>query len=453
MKILHVSIGLPPFRVGGLTRYCYDLMRQQQAMGHDVQLLYPSNYSIMHKTFIKTKKEHNFTVHKIINPLPLALVFGINSPERYMKKCNSNCYENFFKKNKPEVIHVHSIMGIHKEFFDAAHSNNIPIIFTTHDYYPFCLKCTFLDNNNELCENNNAKKCMECNSSKGLSPLMEILMQSNLYRYFKYSKPVTLLRNNNRNKITQNSNEQMIKRHKIQNEGAMYRKLLNYYKGIMKNIDIIHANSNLSKEIYSKYLPNLWYEVIPITHSRLPAGEVSAKERINGVFRVGFLGGSRKEKGLDILVEALELIHSEDVKFELVLWGADYSPEFNSKINTINNGCYKQSELFKVFSTFDLLVVPSVWWETFGYIVLEALSFSTPVICSDCVGASMLLKDMPVRLIYNSRNIKELSDLILRLSDEKTFSEMIEYINNMELDNSMEKHTKKILGIYSKACN
>mgnify|MGYP001344578015 CR=1 FL=1 len=36
MRILHYGLGFPPYRTGGLTKYCVDLMLIQKKMGHDV---------------------------------------------------------------------------------------------------------------------------------------------------------------------------------------------------------------------------------------------------------------------------------------------------------------------------------------------------------------------------------------------------------------------------------
>lgn len=41
MNILHYSLGFPPFRRGGMTQYCIDLMVEQIKSGHDVGLLWP----------------------------------------------------------------------------------------------------------------------------------------------------------------------------------------------------------------------------------------------------------------------------------------------------------------------------------------------------------------------------------------------------------------------------
>lgn len=52
---------------------------------------------------------------------------------------------------------------------------------------------------------------------------------------------------------------------------------------------------------------------------------------------------------------------------------------------------YDYSQLKSVFEETDLLIAPSLWYETFGYTVLEALSFGTPVLVSGSVGARDLI--------------------------------------------------------------
>lgn len=52
---------------------------------------------------------------------------------------------------------------------------------------------------------------------------------------------------------------------------------------------------------------------------------------------------------------------------------------------------YNYAELEQIFDQTDVLIVPSVWYETFGYTVLEALSFGVPVIITNTVGAKDIL--------------------------------------------------------------
>ena len=49
MKILHYALGFPPYRTGGLTKYCIDLMLTQAEQGHEVALLWPGRITIVKK--------------------------------------------------------------------------------------------------------------------------------------------------------------------------------------------------------------------------------------------------------------------------------------------------------------------------------------------------------------------------------------------------------------------
>lgn len=55
------------------------------------------------------------------------------------------------------------------------------------------------------------------------------------------------------------------------------------------------------------------------------------------------------------------------------------------------HGRYSYTELEKIFNETDVLVAPSIWYETFGFTVLEALSYGVPVIISGNVGAKDIL--------------------------------------------------------------
>ena len=137
MKILHYTIGFPPKRTGGLTSYALDLMTEQVRMGNEVVALYPGNLSLFNKkTKIKTgKKLAGITNFQIINSLPLPLIRGIKTPFDFMTPTDEKVYKDFLNQIKPDVIHVHTLMGLHKEFFTVSKSLGIKLVFTSHDYF------------------------------------------------------------------------------------------------------------------------------------------------------------------------------------------------------------------------------------------------------------------------------------------------------------------------------
>lgn len=71
---------------------------------------------------------------------------------------------------------------------------------------------------------------------------------------------------------------------------------------------------------------------------------------------------------------------------------------------------YSYSELEHIFDDTDLVVIPSLWQETFGYGVLEALSYGVPILTSkhtgacDIIepGAGIILEDINAENLYKA---------------------------------------------------
>ena len=78
MRILHYSLGFPPYRTGGLTKFCLDLMIEQKNEGDEVALLWPGQMGFIDKR-IKIKKRTDYLASnqkimsfELINPLPIS---------------------------------------------------------------------------------------------------------------------------------------------------------------------------------------------------------------------------------------------------------------------------------------------------------------------------------------------------------------------------------------------
>ena len=78
---------------------------------------------------------------------------------------------------------------------------------------------------------------------------------------------------------------------------------------------------------------------------------------------------------------------------------------------------YRYSELESIFSETDILLAPSLCYETFGYTVLEALSYGVPVIVSDNVGAKDIVGNCGI--IVKAGDRATLKNAILSLSNDK----------------------------------
>lgn len=79
---------------------------------------------------------------------------------------------------------------------------------------------------------------------------------------------------------------------------------------------------------------------------------------------------------------------------------------------------YTYSGLKDIFDNTDVLVAPSIWYETFGFTVLEALSYGVPVVVSGTVGAKDILSN-GAGIVIEDITSQKLCEVLKNLTIEK----------------------------------
>ena len=138
-------------------------------------------------------------------------------------------------------------------------------------------------------------------------------------------------------------------------------------------------------------------KVISISHADIQDHR-KIKKFTQDKLRITYMSPASAGKGYFVLKNALDrLWESKSRQFSLnVFFELEEIPSY---MNT--HGRYDYSDLEKIFDETDVLVAPSIWYETFGYTVLEALSYGVPVIVSDHVGAKDIIPDKGGIIIEN----------------------------------------------------
>lgn len=432
MRILHYSLGFPPYRTGGLTKYATDLMKYQSSQGNYVALLWPGTIKIFNKTS-KIKKMKNYSKiesYQIINPLYVPLLNGINDEQNYIRKCDKSIYKNFLETIKPDVIHIHTLMGIHKEFFDVAKELKIKLIYTSHDYFGICPKVNLL-HKGEICEKVNYEKCKICNST-AFSSKKIIFLQSKLYRIIKNTKLIKSIKNKYKKKN--------LSTYIDENNNCDYKKLTEYYNSIFNIIDIFHFNSENTYKVYSNYIKIKKFKIININHADISDNRY--KKEFRDDLKITYLGQVEEYKGYNLLIEVLDNLYANNInKFKLNI----YSHTEDKKDYMNIHDRYSYNELYKIFNDTDVLVVPSLCNETFGFVVIEALSYGVPVLVSNKVGAKDLIINNVTGTVIEP-NFDELKLAILKYYDNRLILEK-QNINilNAKLELDFISHTNRII--------
>jgi len=165
MTILHYILGFPPHRTGGLTKYAIDLAVAEKKLGHNVAFLYPQNMCI-HSNISTMKKEgrglNDMPIWKLSNGLPVPLFYGINTPSDFMTEREIKCFDKFLSEMKPDIFHIHTLMGLPIELLQLMKKGGVRVVYTTHDYFGLCPRVNFINQNGIVCEQASAKKCATC---------------------------------------------------------------------------------------------------------------------------------------------------------------------------------------------------------------------------------------------------------------------------------------------------
>lgn len=225
-----------------------------------------------------------------------------------------------------------------------------------------------------------------------------------------------------------------------------YQKLLDYYKKCFSLVDCFHYNSETSKEVFMQYLPTSKGQVVSITHGGIEDHRIR-KVYGHDVLHIGFIGNSTPYKGLPLLISVLQDIGMIE-SWDLSVWGGGVGT--HPSLPVYFKGKFDSSTIADVYSAMDVLIVPSIWKETFSLVTLEALSYGVPVIVSDNVGAQDIVKLYNPKFVYHSED--ELKSLICEiLSDKNLLAEFNDKLLSSKWKYSMEEHAKEIIDkIYKK---
>lgn len=108
------------------------------------------------------------------------------------------------------------------------------------------------------------------------------------------------------------------------------------------------------------------------------------------VLRFGYVGGFKSHKGPDVLIKAFSAL-KRNAELHLFGWGL---PRDISRCRSLAGGDkriffhgeFGHETAPEVYSSFDILVMPSIWEETFGIAAQEAFFLGMPVIASEIGG-------------------------------------------------------------------
>lgn len=182
-----------------------------------------------------------------------------------------------------------------------------------------------------------------------------------------------------------------------------------------------------------------------------------AKNIDSGPFRILFLGRiDEPRKGLKVLLAALPKVVEKfgNVEFEIVGPGEmeDFDPKFVRNLKF--KGMLSTIEKAKAYAMSDIYLAPNLGGESFGIVLLEAMSAGAVVLASDLPAFKKVLLQGEAGALFETGNSDELStQLINLLNDQARRRELRNrgFARAKEFDWS--NIVKQILDVYASVAN
>lgn len=112
-------------------------------------------------------------------------------------------------------------------------------------------------------------------------------------------------------------------------------------------------------------------------------------------------------------------------------------------------GTFPREELPARLAEFDVLVIPSRWYENSPLVLLYALATRTPVIVTDVKGMSEFVKDGFNGYTFQKNSVEHLTSVMQRIVDDPSSVERLS--QNAAYTKDVSDHAADVLKLYAAA--
>ncbi len=293
---------------------------------------------------------------------------------------NFQAQENFSKmleKIKPDVVHFNILGNLSYSVIKLCIDRNIPIVKT-------------------------------CHTSEIICPI------ENLYTGKKYCKNICCKNFNTLPCIINNCYRNI-----FFSFGFALKNLFEKLTGFNNKISKYITPSIALKEVISK---NIDKNKITVIENFLENEFLNIEPDFSQKKYFLFSGRLEKVKGVDYLLKAMNNL--KEIELHIVGTGS-YENELKQyvKENGLSNvkflGFLKREELIEEYKNAIALIVPSVCFESFGMIIIEAFACSTPVIAANIGGMAEIIEHNKTGFLVEPENSEEIEKYIKFLWENK----------------------------------
>lgn len=315
-------------------------------------------------------------------------------------------FGRFLRETRPDIVHIHNLYPlISPSILPECTAQGIPVVMTVHNFRLACPNGLLMSH---------GEVCHRCLGGREYWCILRNC-EEDIFKSFGYA-----LRT------------------------AMTRVLRRYYD----HVDHYLCLTRFQRDILVKEgLPQERVSVLtnPV---EIQVTEQSVEMERESVL---FVGRVSREKGIASLFDAARVC--SDIPFVVAgNWQAMPEASELAPDNVTLLGVVPSHELGALYEKARLFVLPSVWYEGFPTVLLEAMSHGLPVVCSRIGGLPEIVEDGITGLLYEPGNVDELADRIRTLWQNPALCQKLGEAGRRKVreDYAADRLMDRLLGIYEK---
>ncbi|MGN6368155.1 MAG: glycosyltransferase family 4 protein [Phycisphaerae bacterium] len=418
MRILLAVHQFLPKYAAGTEIVTYKVAKGLIAKGHTVEIVAGAPGTA-------EQSEESRLTHDEFESIPVQRFHHASVPlagqENVMRaEYSSNFVKHFFaatlNRFQPDIVHFFHLSRLTTSPIDACLERNIPTCYTITDFWPICPTAQLRLPDNSTCPgpSPNAGNC-----------LRHVLEVSNApqARFPIFKLPTKFL----------DALVWLVRKHLLfpfSIRGKLVRALADRLPHNVDRLNHLDRILVLTKTMESVLLQ---HGVDPARLAVLPHGiDSSYIQRTEGrganpTLRIGFIGQIYEHKGVHILLEAIRKI-PRNVNLQLHVYGnLNDFPDYVQHLRTIAAddprihlaGTFNNNEVGNVLSNFDVIVVPSLWYENTPLVIYEALAAGCPIVCSRFGGMAEMVHEGTDGLMFEKGNVDQLANILQNLATNR----------------------------------
>ena len=441
MKILQVSHGLPPKENAGVELYTYHLSKALVQLDHEVHVFCRDADPEREEFSVFEDEVDGLRVSRAINNLKsLADVRHL-----YDNSFFDRSFEEVLKKERPEIVHFQHIFGLSANLVRIAREKGLPVIMTLHDFFLLCHRIHLLKEDQRLCPG--PLYGLECASCLGFS-LHSRDRRTKFILRFKDKLPFPVIKWTKRF---------FIPTRYLCDKGYEVFHRYRYMFEMLKKPDLLLVPSAFVQSVILKYYPFVRpkMKVLPPGIPPIPGNRLLRypHKAPGGKIRFCYFGNILAIKGLHVLIDAFRDLPRERATLTIyggrTSWNETYYDRLKQQASDLPvkfRGPFERDRLSDALKDQDVVVLPSICYETFSFVIREANHLGLPVIASRIGAIPEAIEEGKNGLLFAPGDSESLRRCMLRFIEEP------ESIQAMDVKarrvKMMEEHAAELVGIY-----